>query len=90
MRGKRNAWLLLILLLFGALAGGLVGEALSGYEYLRWMSFGGTDGYRNLFAFSLDPLFDTRVLKFGFNMALRINAGSILGMLAGIFVYSKI
>jgi len=90
MRGKRNPWILVILLLFGALVGGLVGEALSGYEYLKWMSFGGTDGYRNLFAFSLDPLIDTRVLKLGINMALRVNAGSILGMLAGLLVFSRL
>lgn len=90
MRKKRNPWILLLLILFGALIGGLIGEFLSKYAYFTWMSFGGATGYKNLFAFSLDPAIDFRVIKFGFNVALGINAGSILGMILGILVFLKI
>lgn len=89
MRNKRNPWNLVILLLCGALVGGLAGEFLSQFRYLSWMSFGGTDGYRNLFAFTLDPAIDVRVLKLGFNVAFGINAGSIVGMLLAILVFLK-
>ena len=90
MRGKRTPWTLVILLLVGAVAGGLLGEALSGYEFFKWMSFGGVNGYRNLFAFSMDPLIDARVLRFGLNLSVGINAGSLAGMLLGLLIYLKL
>lgn len=90
MRNKRNPWVLLVLLLAGALIGGIAGEFLSQYSNFSWMSFGGTKGYRELFAFSLDPVIDTNIFRFGFNFALRINMGSIVGMILSIFVYIKI
>ena len=90
MRNRRNPWLLIIFLLCGALAGGLAGEFLSQFRYLSWMSFGGINGYKNLFAFSLDPAINVGVLKFGFNAALGINAGSIVGMLLGILLFLRI
>lgn len=90
MRGKRNAWLLIILLLSGAVIGGLIGEALSKYTYFSWMSFGGVNGYRNLIAFSLDPLIDARVLRLGLNFAVNINAGSVIGMVLAIFIYARL
>jgi len=89
MRGKRSSWLLVILLLAGAVIGGLVGEALAKNVYFSWMSFGGVNGYRNLIAFSMDPLIDARVLKLGFNFTVNVNAGSVLGMIVGIFVYLR-
>jgi hypothetical protein len=88
MRNKRNPWLLFVLLLFGALAGGIAGEALSGVSFLQWMSFGGKDGYRDLISFTLRSV-DFRVVKIGFDFALRVNAGSIIGIVLSIFAYMK-
>jgi len=90
MRNKRNAWVLLILLISGAVIGGLAGEALSRNEFFSWMSFGGVNGYRNLISFSLNPLIDARVLRLGFDFSLSINAGSIIGMLLGILAYTRL
>jgi hypothetical protein len=90
MRNKRNPWVLLLLLLAGALIGGIAGEFLSQYPYFSWMSFGGTKGYRELTAFSLDPVIDTNIIRFGMSFALRINMGSIIGMLLSIFIYIRI
>ncbi|MGI6778954.1 MAG: hypothetical protein ACOX7R_13365 [Acetivibrionales bacterium] len=90
MRGKKSPWLLVVLLLAGAVAGGLLGEALAKNESFSWISFGGVNGYRNLFAFSMDPLIDARILKLGFNFAVSINGGSILGMILGLIVYLRI
>jgi hypothetical protein len=89
MKGKRNPWLLLVLLLFGALVGGIAGEALSGMRFFEWMSFGGKDGYRDLISFTLKSM-DFRVIKIGFDFALRVNAGSIIGIVLSIFAYMKL
>lgn len=90
MRNGRNARVLVLLLLLGALAGGLAGEFLVRYPYFTWMSFGGANGYRELFAFSLHPAFDFRILSFGLDFALRVNAGSIIGMILGVILFVKI
>lgn len=90
MRNKRNPWILLILLLFGALVGGILGEFLSAYPYFTWMSFGGSNGYKELFAFSMNPAFDFRVIRFGFDFALKVNAGSLAGIILAIFLFLKI
>jgi len=90
MRGYRNPWLLIVLLLTGALIGGFAGELLSRYSFFTWMNFGSADGYRELLSFSLDPAIDTGVLRFGINFALRLNAGSIIGMILGILLFMRI
>ena len=90
MRNKRNPWVLVVFLLAGALIGGVAGEFLSRFTYFTWMSFGGVDGYRDLFAFSMNPALDLRVLKFGFDVALGVNAGSILGMILAILIFIKV
>ncbi|MCX7711355.1 MAG: DUF4321 domain-containing protein [Clostridia bacterium] len=89
MKNRRNPWVLLLLLLAGALIGGIAGEALVRFPYFQWVSFGGVNGYRDLFAFSMHPALDLRVLKFGFDLSLSINAGSIVGMILGILVYLR-
>ena len=90
MRNGRNPWLLVILLLFGALIGGFAGQVLSHYPYFAFMSFGGVNGYRDLFSFSLDPAFDFGIIRFGFNVALKVNAGSVMGMILALILFLKI
>lgn len=90
MKNKHNPWILVLFLMAGALIGSFAGEYLSRFPYLAWMSFGGATGYRNLFAFSMNPLLDIRVLKLGLDVSLSINAGSIIGMILGILAYIKI
>ncbi|MCR4435264.1 MAG: hypothetical protein QHH06_07990 [Clostridiales bacterium] len=89
MRSKRSPWILCLLLLSGALIGGIAGEYLSRLPYMGWMGFGGVNGYRDLFAFTLDPLIDVRVLRLGLNFALRVNAGSLIGIILGIILFIK-
>lgn len=87
---RRNPWVLLLLIFIGALIGGVGGEALSQIPYMDWISFGGLNGYQELFAVSFHPLIDFRILRFGFDFALNINAGSIVGMLLSILLYVRI
>ncbi|GEM_PF-1167373 len=89
MRKGKSAWILLVLVLLGALIGGFVGELLSPYKFFKWMSLGGQNGYKELFSFSLSPLIDTHVLRLGISMTLRINAGSIIGMLLAALLYMR-
>ena len=89
MRNKRNPWVLLLILLFGALVGGIAGEALSKVKYFEWMSFGGINGYRDLISFTLQSL-DFRIIKIGFDFSLSVNAGSIIGMILAFFAYIRI
>lgn len=90
VRNKRSPWVLLVLVLIGGLIGGFLGEALSYNPYFTWMSFGGVNGYKELFSFSLKPAFDFRIIRFGFDLALNVNAGSIFGMIVAIIVYMRI
>lgn len=90
MRNKKSPWILLILVMFGSLIGGIAGEFLARFPYLYWMDFGGVNGYRDLFSISMDPAFDIRILRFGFDVALRVNAGSILGIVLAVFVFIRI
>jgi len=89
MRNKRSPLILLILLLFGALIGGILGELLSNLTYFKWMSFGGLNGYKDLFHFTLNPAMDFKVIKLGFDISFRINAGSILGIIIAFFTFLK-
>lgn len=73
----------------GAVIGGLVAEILSPYPFFQWMSLGGSEGYRELFSFNLDPLLDTYALRMGLNLAVRINAGSIIGIFLAILLYTR-
>lgn len=89
MRTKRSPWVLFLLLMAGALIGGVAGEYLSQLPYMDWMSFGGVNGYRDLFAVNLDPAFDIRILRFGVDFALKVNAGSLIGIAAGIILFFR-
>ena len=89
MRNKRNLGILVILLFAGALAGGIAGEFLAQYKNFGWMSFGQVGGYRELFSFSLHPALDLHVIKFGFDFALRVNMGSIIGMILGALLFMR-
>ncbi|MDD4496408.1 MAG: DUF4321 domain-containing protein [Eubacteriales bacterium] len=89
MRKSKSVWLLIVLVLLGATIGGFIGQLLSKYEFFSWMSLGGSSGYRELFSFSFNPLFDAHVLSMDFGMTLRVNAGSIIGMILAIILYYK-
>ncbi len=89
MRNRKSPWVLLLLILAGALIGGIAGGILAGNPGLSWISLGGANGYRELIAFSMNPLVDTHVIRLGFDFALRVNAGSLLGMILGIILYTR-
>ncbi|NJD04017.1 MAG: hypothetical protein FIA99_15795 [Ruminiclostridium sp.] len=89
MRNRKSPWVLLLLILAGALIGGVAGGILAQSPSFAWVSLGGANGYRELIAFSKNPLFDTHVISLGFEFALRVNAGSLLGVILVIILYAR-
>ncbi|NLY43650.1 MAG: DUF4321 domain-containing protein [Clostridiaceae bacterium] len=86
MRRERNTGLLVLLILIGIVMGGLLGEFLSQFKYLSFLSYGkefGMDMGRPLFL-------DLSVIKFSFAIAFNVNIASILGIIASIFVYKRV
>ncbi len=77
MRGTKNGWTLLLLVLAGIVLGGFIGS-LSG---LSWLDYGQTFGLENPIVLQLGLV----VLTFG--LTIRITIASIIGIVLAIFLY---
>lgn len=84
MAREKNIWILLVLLLSGIVIGGLIAMLAANVSWLSWLAYGeefGTNG----------PLgVDLSILKLSFEVRLKINVASIVGMIIAIFVYRKL
>jgi len=84
MAREKNIWILLVLLLSGIVIGGLIATLASNVSWLSWLAYGeefGTNG----------PLgVDLSILKLSFEIRLKINVASIVGMIIAVFVYRKL
>lgn len=84
MAREKNIWILLVLLLSGIVIGGLIASLAVNVSWLSWLAYGeefGTNG----------PLgVDLSILKLSFELRLKINVASIVGMIIAIFVYRKL
>ncbi|MDD4189217.1 MAG: hypothetical protein PHX37_03925 [Eubacteriales bacterium] len=89
MKKNRHLWLVVLMVVLAAIIGGFIGEYLAQYPFFKWMSFGADNGYREIMDIDLRPLLDTRVLSFGFSLALRINAGSVIAMIIAIIIFGR-
>lgn len=87
MRRTRSYKRLLIFVLAGAVIGGILGEILSQFKGLEWIALGGSNGYRELFSLNYNPLINTNFLRLGFDLAVRVNLGSIIGIITGVILY---
>jgi riboflavin transporter FmnP len=79
----RSAWLLVILLILGGLAGGLIGQALSSVHHLAFLNQGPGIG---LPATTLN--LDFLTLTFGFTF--KVNPVSILGFIVAFIIYLRL
>lgn len=79
----RSAWLLVILLILGGLAGGLIGQALSSVHNLAFLNQGPGIG---LPATTLN--LDFLTLTFGFTF--KVNPVSILGFIVAFIIYLRL
>ena len=79
--GRKNFWILLIMLLAGIVLGGFMGQLANGISWLSWLNFGQS--------FGLDsPL----VINFGIlvitlGLTIKITMASIIGVIIAILTY---
>ena len=82
--GRKNFWILLIMLLAGIVLGGFMGQLANGISWLSWLNFGQS--------FGLDsPL----VINFGIlvitlGLTIKITMASIIGIAIALTIYRMI
>lgn len=82
--GRKNFWILLIMLLAGIVLGGFMGQLDNGISWLSWLNFGQS--------FGLDsPL----VINFGIlvitlGLTIKITMASIIGIAIALIIYRMI
>ena len=82
--GRKNFWILLIMLLAGLVLGGFMGQLANGISWLSWLNFGQS--------FGLDsPL----VINFGIlvitlGLTIKITMASIIGIAIALIIYRMI
>ena len=82
--GRKNFWILLIMLLAGIVLGGFMGQLANGISWLSWLNFGQS--------FGLDsPL----VINFGIlvitlGLTIKITMASIIGISIALIIYRMI
>ena len=82
--GRKNFWLLLIMLLAGIVLGGFIGQLADGISWLKWRNYGQS--------FGLDtPLvIDFGLLVITFGLTIKITMASIIGVAVALFIYKMI
>lgn len=82
--GRKNFWILLIMLLAGIVLGGFMGQLANGISWLSWLNFGQS--------FGLDsPLvvnFGILVITLG--LTIKITMASIIGIAIALIIYRMI
>lgn len=73
-----------MVLLSGIVIGGFIGEALGGFQYLSWLTYGTEFGITPPFGLDLSII----TLTIGFTV--KINLAGIIGMIISIIIYRKL
>lgn len=81
MRGAKNGWTLLLLVLAGVVLGGFIGSLAAGVPGLDWLNYGQAFGLEEPMILSMGLV----VLTFG--LTIRITIASIIGIVLAILVY---
>lgn len=81
MRGAKNGWTLLLLVLAGVVLGGFIGSLAANVPGLSWLNYGQAFGLENPLVLSLGLV----VLTFG--LTIKITIASIIGILLAILIY---
>ena len=82
----KNFFMCLLVILTGAVVGGLLAELCGQIPFLAWLSYGTS------FGISVDnPLIlDLAVLKLKFGATVQINIATIIGIISALFIYKKL
>ncbi len=86
MRAKKSPWLLIITLIGTLVVGGFIGDILK--NYIRLFEFSYPIGILNAQGNPWN-IINLNVLKLSFGMVFNINLGSVLGILAGLWIFYK-
>jgi len=80
-RGRNPWWLLLFVIIAGALLGSVIADAVAGYSVLSFLS-------RDVRA-GIDPpfTFDLRVVTLTFGATLRLNLAILIGIVLAIWIF---
>lgn len=81
MRGAKNGWTLLLLVLAGVVLGGFIGSLAAGVPGLDWLNYGQAFGLEEPMILSMGLV----VLTFG--LTIRITIASIIGIVLAILIY---
>ena len=84
MRGAKNGWTLLLLVLAGVVLGGFIGSLAANVSGLSWLNYGQSFGLENPIVLDLGLL----ILTFG--LTIHISIASILGVVLAIIIYRKL
>lgn len=82
--GRKNFWILLIMLLAGIVLGGFMGQLANGISWLSWLNFGQS--------FGLDsPLvINFVILVITLGLTIKITMASIIGIAIALIIYRMI
>lgn len=84
MAGKNKVWILIVLILAGLVIGGLLGSLASQVNGLSWLNYSKSFGLEKPIILTLE------VIQLTFGLMIHFNIASILGMLIGILIYTRI
>ena len=82
--GRKNFWILLIMLLAGIVLGGFMGQLANGISWLSWLNFGQSFGLDS----PLGINFDVLVINLG--LTIKITMASIIGIAIALIIYRMI
>ena len=82
--GRKNFWILLIMLLAGIVLGGFMGQLANGISWLSWLNFGQS--------FGLDPplVINFGILVITLGLTIKITMASIIGIAIALIIYRMI
>jgi uncharacterized protein involved in cysteine biosynthesis len=83
-RSNKNGWALFLLILAGIVLGGFIGSLVKGVKWLDWLNYGIGFGMENPVELNLEVLVLVLMVK------VKITITSIIGIVAGIFVYKRL
>ncbi|MDF2486252.1 MAG: putative rane protein [Herbinix sp.] len=86
---SKNNWALFLLILAGIVVGSFLGHLAKDVSFLNWLNYGmdfaiGDANNSNIVTLNLGVL----VLHFGFR--IKVTIGSVIGVVAAVFIYKKI
>ena len=82
--GRKNFWILLIMLLAGIVLGGFMGQLANGISWLSWLNFGQSFGIDSPLVINFGIL----VITLG--LTIKITMASIIGIAIALIIYRMI